>query len=133
MTTVDEILEALSRAARENRKADFDDLERALLARFDGSLEGMPDDLYQRYLEVDRHWPVVPASSDDAPVSEQEARRTLSVRLPAELDMWVRDLAARVDRSPSAVLAECIRIVSDDEQESADLERRLRRSESPGD
>ncbi len=118
MATVDLLLAALADAARHNEKDEFDRLERELLAHFEGGFEGMPPELYQRYLDVDRHWPIAVDSAARGP----RPRRTLQVRIPAADDAWLKDLAIATDRSLSAVLTECLGIVRHD----AALERSVR-------
>jgi hypothetical protein len=123
MTVVSQLLSDLAIAARENRKADFDRLERELLAHFDGSFDGMPEEVYDRYLEVDRLWPVAAQAAQvpggGAEVSER--RHAVRVSLAVSDDAWLRHLGTGADRSLSAVLGACIRLIRGDEQ----LERRI--------
>jgi hypothetical protein len=115
MPTVDELLASLADAARANQKAEFDRLERELLALYDGAFEHMPKEIYQRYLDVDRHWPV---AVDGAP----RLGRTLEIRLPADAQSWLEELTTSADRSLSAVVASCLEAVRED----AALEARVR-------
>ncbi len=104
MLDVRDLLKAMASAARRNEKAEFDRLERDLLARFSGGFEGMPEEIYEHYLDVDRHWPIAVEPVGDAP----PRRRTLQIRLPAAEETWLQELAVETDRSLSAVFAECI-------------------------
>lgn len=117
MPTVDTLLEGLAEAARNNEKSDFDRLERELLAHYDGGFEGMPDDVYQRYLDVDRHWPISVESPGAAGGS-----RTVELRLSPADRTWLEDLAVATDRSLSAVVAACLDAVRRDPS----LEGRIR-------
>lgn len=120
---VDDLLAALCDAARANEKTEFDRLERELLDRFGGSFDGMPADVYQQYLDVDRHWPIA--------VDGAGSRgRTLEIRLPLRTQLWVEELAAVTDRSLSAVLAECLDAVRSDPGIEAGVRGRLERARS---
>ena len=121
---ITELLEGLANAARNDRKAEFDRLERELLTNFDGSFDAMPPDVYQQYLAVDRLWPVISPSAETALHS---ARNALRVNLPAGDETWLRQLGADVDRSLSAVLAACLAVIREDERLRAAVERRLER------
>lgn len=123
MAEVDDLLAALADAARRNEKADFDRVERELLSHFDGRLESMPEDVYERYLDVDRHWPIAVEPADDVTA----ARRTLQIRLGAEEEAWLQDVASETDRSLSAVVAECVDAVRRDPTRVAELRGRLER------
>ncbi len=125
MATVPELLEALTRAASANRKDEFDRLERELLAQFEGSFDGMPEEVYQRYLEVDRHWPVVPPTRRSGGSDRRRERVTLEVRLPVEVEAWLREVGAECDRSRSAVVAECLDLIRGDERLAASVRNRL--------
>jgi hypothetical protein len=122
MASVDELLEAMANAARRNEKSEFDQLERQLLDGFEGAFEGMPEEVYQRYLDVDRHWPIAVE-----PTSDRPARRTLQIRLAAEEEAWLQEVAVAADRSLSAVVAECIESVRHDADRSAEVRARLER------
>ena len=122
MASIDELLVALVDAAQRNEKEEFDRIERDLLALFDGSFDGMPEDVYQRYLDVDRHWPI---SVD--PLSVGRGRRTLQVRLLAIEEAWIQDLAVATDRSPSAVLTACIDTVRRSQELEAQVREQLER------
>ena len=101
MARVDDLLLALREAARANEKDRFDGLEHELLALFDGGFDGMPEEVYEQYLAVDRLWPIA--------LDESGTRgRTLEIRLPVRNQLWLEKLAARTDRSLSAVIAECL-------------------------
>jgi len=125
MAGVDDLLAALADAARRNAKPEFDRLERQLLAHFHGGFEGMPEDVYQRYLDVDRHWPI----SLETPLAPGEGalkrRRTLLVRLAEPAGVWLQELAAATDRGPSAVVAECIDAVRGDSALAESVRARL--------
>jgi predicted transcriptional regulator len=123
---VDQLLATLAEAARCNDKAEFDRLERELLSRFDGGFDSMPEDLYQRYLDVDRHWPIAVVPADGA----SARRRTLQIRLAGEEEAWIQELAVATDRSLSAVIAECIDAVRSDESQVAEVRERLKRGRS---
>lgn len=118
---VDELLGAMAEAARRNEKAAFDALERRLLARFQGSFESMPEDLYQRYIDVDRHWPIAVEPAVDPP----GGRRTLQIRLAHDEEAWLQDLAVDTDRSLSAVIAECVDAVRHDPARTREVRARL--------
>ena len=123
MADLDELLGALADAARRNEKEAFDRIERQLLDRFDGRLESMPAELYERYLDVDRLWPIAVEPASEAPA----LRRTLQVRLGAEEETWLQDLAVETDRALSAVVAECIDSVRRDPERTAEVRERLER------
>ena len=114
MAGVDDLLAALTDAARRNAKSEFDQLERELLGHFHGGFEGMPEDVYQRYLDVDRHWPIALEFPLSPEPGESVRRRTLLVRLVEPDDLWLHEMAAATDRGPSAVVAECIEAVRGD-------------------
>jgi hypothetical protein len=120
--SIDELLAGLVDAARRNEKDAFDRLERDLLAHFDGGFDGMPRDVYQRYLDVDRHWPITVD-----PSGAERGRRTLLVRLLAPEEAWIQDLAVSTDRSTSAVLTACIDAVRDDNEIEQQVRARLER------
>ena len=123
MARVDDLLAALADAAGANEKAEFDRLERELLAHFEGGFDSMPEEVYQRYLAVDRHWPIVV----DGPRSRG---RTLEIRLPAREQLWLEELAAATDRSLSAVIAECLDAVRADTELGRGVRTRLERARS---
>ena len=83
MADINELLEALERAARTNQRDEFDRHEAKLLARF-GGFHGMPRDIYERYVEVDRAWPAS-LRSTEATASNHVTRLPLHVRVPDEL------------------------------------------------
>ena len=60
VSDVRRVLAALADAARDDRKEEFDRLERELLSNFEGGFDGMPEPIYESYLAIDRLWPVVP-------------------------------------------------------------------------
>ena len=67
-------------------------------------LATLPIRLYQRYLDVDRHWPIA--------VNGRGSRgRTLEIRLPLSEQLWLEELAAATDRGLSAVIAVCLEAV----------------------
>jgi hypothetical protein len=121
MARVDELLAGLADAARNNEKAEFDRLERELLDHFAGGFDGMPEVVYQRYLDVDRHWPIAVRSSGSR-------GRTLEIRLPLREQLWLEELVAVTDRSLSAVIAECLEAVRADSQLEGDVRTRLERA-----
>jgi hypothetical protein len=126
MSSVDELLAGLADAARRNEKADFDRLERELLSHFGGSFDAMPEEMYQRYLDVDRHWPIAVATSGNPP----DRRRTLQVRLGTGQEAWLQEVAVSTDRSLSAVIAECIDAIRGEPQRASEVRERLRRGRS---
>ena len=126
MAAVDLLLAALADAARHNEKDEFDRLERELLGHFDGSFEGMPPELYQRYLDVDRHWPIA-VDSGSGPLGPGP-RRTLQVRIPAADDAWLQDVAIDTDRSLSAVVTECLEVVRGEPGLERGVRERLERA-----
>lgn len=123
MSRVDQLLAELADAARANEKADFDRLERELLSHFQGSFDGMPPAVYQRYLDVDRHWPIA-VDGDDS------RGRTLEIRLPLSDQLWLEGLAASADRSLSAAIAECLEVVRSDPAVETGVRSRLERARS---
>ena len=116
MSDVSGLLEALAEAARENRKDEFDQLERELLSNFEGGFDGMPESIYQSYLEIDRLWPVVPEGDLDGETNASAAnrRRVVRVNLTAGDEAWLRRVGAEADRSVSAVLSLCLRLIRED-------------------
>jgi hypothetical protein len=125
-----ELLEALADAARDDRKSDFDRLERELLTSFDGSFDSMPPAVYAKYLEVDRLWPVVSPSADGEESSGDLAnsrRRALRVSLSARDEAWLRQFGAATDRSLSAVLAACLAEIQANPDLADAVQRRLDR------
>ncbi len=121
MARVDHLLAELADAARDNEKAEFDRLERELLGHFDGGFDGMPEEVYQRYLDVDRHWPIAVDSSGSR-------GRTLEIRLPLREQLWLEELSAVTDRSLSAVIAACLEAVRADTPLEGDVRTRLERA-----
>jgi len=118
MARVDDLLAALRDAAEANEKADFDRLESELLALFEGGFDGMPADVHERYLGVDRHWP--------AAVDEPGSRgRTLEIRLPLREQLWLEEFAQATDRSLSAVIAECLDALASHDALTARVRARL--------
>jgi hypothetical protein len=116
MATPEELLDALLEAARENHQVEFDRLERDLLNRFEGGFAGMPRELYQRYLEVDRAWPVknpgaVEAEARGLATSPLGPRLLVNTRIPEELLEWVVKLGIDTGRTRSDVLTECLAII----------------------
>ena len=126
MSRVDDLLVALTEAAGNNEKDEFDRLERELLSHFEGSFESMPEATYRRYLDVDRHWPIA-VEPAGIPAGR---RRTLQIRLANQEEAWLQDLAVATDRSLSAVIAECIDDVRQDESRTTAVRERLRRGRS---
>jgi hypothetical protein len=128
MPTVDDLLESLAGAARENQKAEFDRLERELLAHYEGGFDGMPEDVYQRYLDVDRHWPIA-VDGKGAP----SRGRTLEILLPVRDQLWLEELAAATDRSLSAVVSHCLASVRADPETDTKVREALERERQRGD
>jgi hypothetical protein len=111
--TLDELLDALFEAAKDNHQAEFDRLERDLLNRFEGGFAGMPGEFYQRYLEVDKAWPV---QTDSVAVPESRSnalgpRLLINTRVPEELLEWLIALGAETGRTRSDVLSECLNAI----------------------
>ena len=122
MPDVSSLLEALAEAARTNRKDEFDRLERELLSKFEGGFDGMPEPVHQSYLEIDRLWPVVPGDFDrDSSSVATDRRRVVRVNLTAADEAWLRHAGSEADRSVSAVLSICLRLIRED----ADLGNRV--------
>lgn len=124
-----QLLDALLEAAKGNHQDQFDRLERDLLSRFDGGFEGMPRDVYQRYLEVDKAWPVqteAPAS-ENRPLTEAALgpRLLINTRVPEELLDWLITLGAETGRSRSDVLSECLAAIRRDRELEAKIRRVL--------
>lgn len=133
MTEIDRLLEALADTARSNSKDDFDRVERELLSHFGGALDSMPREVYDRYLEIDRLWPVAPTGGLEAEPeadASAESRATLNLRLPTEDERFIRRLGTEVDRSASAVVAACLRIVRGDPTLGATVRAALRAGQS---
>jgi len=128
---VERLLEALHEAARDNRQADFDRLERALLERFPAGFSSMPDAVHARYLEVDRAWPSQPPSAEDEPgtLAALGPRMPLSARIPALLLDWLHEQATRTQRARSDVVTACLRLCREDPELLARLDALLRRRE----
>ena len=127
MARIEELLEALEDAARANEKSRFDRLERELLDHFDGGFDSMPSAVYERYLDVDRHWPIAVTGDGGA------SGRTLEIRLPMREHRWLERLAAATDRSLSSVIAGCLEAIRDDLQLSQRVRARLDRGRSSSD
>lgn len=133
MQTISQLLEAMHSAARGNRKDEFDRLEAELLSRFEGGFEGMPDAVYERYLEVDRAWPVIPQEVEpSAGVAPGEASQppvgppvALQVELPEELVSWIAELGDQSGCGRSEVLTECLQTLRSDRRIAAALAARL--------
>ena len=122
MPDVSNLLEALAEAARTNRKDEFDRLERELLSKFEGGFDGLPEPVHQSYLEIDRLWPVVPGDFDgDSSSVATDRRRVVRVNLTAADEAWLRHAGSEADRSVSAVLSICLRLIRED----ADLGNRV--------
>jgi hypothetical protein len=129
MATPEELLDALFEAARANQQLEFDRLERDLLNRFEGGFAGMPRPIYQRYLEVDKAWPVKNSGAAEAEVpsaatSPLGPRLEFATRVPEELLEWLVTLAVDTGRTRSDVLAECLSAI----RREPGLEEKLRRS-----
>jgi len=127
--TIERLLEALAEAARNDRKSEFDQLERDLLTLFEGSFDAMPRDVYEQYLEVDRLWPLVVAPADGGDAAEPAAgrRHAVSVSLSTEDAVWLRQLGDEADRSLSAVLSACLERIRSDDALRDEIARQLRR------
>jgi hypothetical protein len=129
MTVLDELFDALDRAAKANQQDEFDRLERDLLDRFEGGFAGMPRDVYQRYLEVDRSWPLRLQSSSsggDAPTGGQGPRLLVNARVPEEFLEWLVALGGETGRSRSDVLTECLNMLRSEPGLEGKLRRALR-------
>lgn len=126
MQTVAQLLEAMDVAARSARKSEFDRLERELLNRFEGGFDGMPAEIYSRYLEVDRAWPAVPVPPEErADGGPEDAARSrppvgpaveLTVELPEELVSWLAELGDETGCNRSEVVSECLQTLRWDER-----------------
>jgi hypothetical protein len=112
MASIDDLFAALQRAAEANQRDEFDRHEAELLSHF-GGFQGMPREIYDRYLEVDRAWPATLAHPDDD-TSNHVARLPLHARLPDELIHWLQELGADTERNRSDVLATCLETIRDD-------------------
>jgi hypothetical protein len=113
MASVDELLAALKSAARANHRDDFDRHEADLLGRF-GGFQGMPREIYQRYVEVDRAWPATLYRSEEE-ASSRIARLPLHARVPDDLISWLQELGAQTGCNRSDVLTCCLEIIRTDE------------------
>ena len=132
MALLDELFDALDQAAKANQQQEFDRLERDLLDRFDGGFAGMPRDVYQRYLEVDRSWPLSTQASPvrgDAAVQAQGPRLLVHARLPEECLEWLAALGGETGRSRSEVLTECLYALRSEPGLEDKLRRVLRREQ----
>ncbi len=135
MQTVAQLLEAMRIAARSASKSEFDRLERELLSRFEGGFEGMPAEIYSRYLEVDRAWPAVPFPQQEQAAGGQEdgARPRpplgpaveLTVELPEELVSWLAELGDESGCNRSEVLSECLETLRGDDRLASTLQEHL--------
>ena len=133
MRTVSQLLEAMDAAARSDQKDEFDGLELELLSRFEGGFDGMPADIYDRYLEVDRAWPAVPPPpSSSAGGAQRETPSApvgppieLTAELPEELVSWIAELGDRSGCNRSEVLSECLQTLRRSRRLEAELEKRL--------
>lgn len=130
MSTVDELLRALDQAASQNRQDEFDRLEDQLVRLFEGGLRGMPREVYDRYLAVDRSWPAqAPIGDRERPGSSGDPnslgpKMLVSTRLPAVVLDWLHSVAQHTGTSRSQVLTECVRIV----RSTPEVERALVKS-----
>lgn len=113
MASVDELLAALDRAARGNHRDEFDRNEAELLNRF-GGFHGMPREIYDRYVEVDRAWPASLASIEEA-ASRHVTRLPLHVRVPDEIIGWLQEFGAETGHNRSDVLTACLEIIRKDD------------------
>ena len=112
MASIDDLFAALQQAAQANQRDEFDRHEAELLSHF-GGFQGMPREIYDRYLEVDRAWPAtLPHLEDDA--SNHVSRLPLHARLPDELISWLQELGAETERNRSDVLATCLETIRND-------------------
>jgi hypothetical protein len=112
MASIDELLSALERAARANQRDDFDRHEAELLSRF-GGFQGMPREIYQQYVEVDRAWPASLYRSEEE-ASSHIARLPLHARVPDELISWLQELGAQTGCNRSDVVTSCLEIIRSD-------------------
>ena len=113
MATIDDLMAALDRAARANQRDEFDRHEADLLSRF-GGFQGMPREIYERYLEVDRAWPASLSAAPDT-VSNHTTKLPLHARVPDDLISWLHELGAETGHNRSDVLTACLQVVRDDE------------------
>ena len=112
MANIDELLEALEKAARANHRDEFDRHEAKLLSHF-GGFHGMPRDVYQRYVEVDHAWPASLSSAEDGS-SHHVTRLPLHTRVPDELISWLQELGAETGRNRADVVTACLKAVQGD-------------------
>jgi predicted transcriptional regulator len=139
---IDDLFVAMAEAVSANDQDRFDALERDLLAHFDGSFSGMPSEMYERYLEVDRGWPaaVQPGSASagagrargNSKASSRRAlgpRTSISVRLPEAHVEWLTELAAASSASRSGVLTACLSIICENPAVVAAVQSELRAAE----
>ena len=114
MASVDDLFASLQQAARANQRDEFDRHEAELLSLY-GGFQGMPREIYDRYLEVDRCWPAtLPLSDDDA--TNHVARLPLHARIPDELISWLQELGAETGRNRSDVLTTCLETIRGDSE-----------------
>ncbi len=133
MTVVSQLLASLAASARANSRSEFDRIERELLSHFEGTLEGMPAAVYDEYLAVDRLWPVIRSGDESDPSpAETSSRLTLSIRLSIEAERWLREIGNETDRSPSAVIGECLERIRTDETLQSAVTEALRARTSSG-
>jgi hypothetical protein len=112
MASIDELFAALQRAAQANQRDEFDRHEAELLSHF-GGFQGMPRDVYERYLGVDRCWPVATSPADED-ASSHVARLPLHARVSDELISWLQEFGAETERNRSDVLTVCLELIRDD-------------------
>lgn len=124
MASTDELLAALDRAAKANQRDEFDRHEAELLSRF-GGFQGMPREVYQKYVQVDRSWPAALSSSEEEP-SSHVTRLPLHARVPDELISWLQELSAETGRNRSDVLTACLETIRDDDSLRESVAKTLR-------
>ncbi len=131
MASIDELLAALHRAAKTNHRDEFDRHEADLLARF-GGFQGMPREVYDRYLEVDRAWPASLTPTKEDP-SSHVPRLPLHVRVPDDVFAWLQELGAETGRNRPDVLTACLESIRDDPQLRKSVIEALRAATPDGD
>lgn len=131
MQGVEELFSAMAEAVAANDHERFDVLERKLLNHFDGGFSGMPRDVYQRYVEIDRRWPATPTSAPRQPAHRGESvdlgpRTAIHMKLPEVLIDWLGDIAASYSANRSDVVTACLRVVRENPAVDAAVREQLR-------
>jgi hypothetical protein len=137
MKSIEELLTDMTVAVAANDHPGFDGLERELLARFSNGFAGMPKDVYERYLQVDRGWPAVAPPRVANREAESDARAELDLgpdtpfqaKLPQRLYDWLTEICQTTGANRSNVLQACVLVI----RENPAIERAVIERASPRD